>query len=298
MLDENNKAQEIKRLTTPLKYKNSKVYDSEGNLISCVESISDVQYIREPKEGFLSENEILQYASHSKAASRIRLERGFGDMTDVLLVHESLPWLAGLYYVILIAVAIPVVYMANKLIMFILLILAIVPLLYLYRVFNVKTYRISEDKRISGASDVKKTVNSSHAQITGLESLKKYETEVEKLTAEYDEKESAVKGLIEKRFKPPQITYDRFMTTIDSCHELFYTQADAALNISQLAVEDTPKVEKELEDKIDSMKKIIDQIEDLTNELVINISSDKESGDDVKTLLDDMENLIGSVKDY
>ena len=46
------------------------------------------------------------------------------------------------------------------------------------------------------------------------------------------------------------------------------------------------------------MKKIIDQIEDLTNELVINISSSGESTDEVKNLLDDMENLIESVKDY
>jgi hypothetical protein len=46
------------------------------------------------------------------------------------------------------------------------------------------------------------------------------------------------------------------------------------------------------------MKTIINQIEDLTNELVINISSSDNSDDDVKNLLEDMENLIGSVKDY
>ena len=46
------------------------------------------------------------------------------------------------------------------------------------------------------------------------------------------------------------------------------------------------------------MKQIIDQIEDLTNELVININSDDESETEVKNLLDDMENLIDSVKDY
>lgn len=46
------------------------------------------------------------------------------------------------------------------------------------------------------------------------------------------------------------------------------------------------------------MKRIINQIEDLTNELVINISSDENSKDDVDDLLDDMEILIDSVKEY
>ena len=46
------------------------------------------------------------------------------------------------------------------------------------------------------------------------------------------------------------------------------------------------------------MKRIINQIEDLTNELVINISSDSHSKDEVDVLLEDMENLVDSVKDY
>ena len=56
--------------------------------------------------------------------------------------------------------------------------------------------------------------------------------------------------------------------------------------------------DEELEHKIETLKSLIDQIEDLTNELVINISSDSKSNDDVKDLIDDMENLIESVKEY
>ena len=37
------KAQEIKRLTTPLTFKQSRAYDCEGNLIGCVETLSDVK---------------------------------------------------------------------------------------------------------------------------------------------------------------------------------------------------------------------------------------------------------------
>ena len=72
---ENSKAQEIKRLTTPLTFKNSHAYDNDGNMVNCVETINDVRYILEPKEGILSDDEILKYAPKSKAASKVRLER-------------------------------------------------------------------------------------------------------------------------------------------------------------------------------------------------------------------------------
>ena len=172
-------------------------------------------------------------------------------------------------------------------------------MIYLYYIFNLKKY-VSRSSR--KASQAKRTNNvQSQKTVTqqgGLESLRKYALEVEELRDIFDEKEQTVRGLIEKRFKPPQITYDRFMTTIDKSHDLFYGEAEGALNIANLAVEDTPRVENEIENKIDTLKSIIDQIEDLTNELVINISSDEKSHDDVKVLIDDMENLIDSVKEY
>ena len=58
MAGEITKAQEIKRLTTPLKFKDSKAYDCEGNLIKCVETLSDVRFIIEPRDGILSDEEI------------------------------------------------------------------------------------------------------------------------------------------------------------------------------------------------------------------------------------------------
>jgi len=69
-------------------------------------------------------------------------------------------------------------------------------------------------------------------------------------------------------------------------------------NIIKLAADDSPKVQNEINNKINIMKKIINQIEDLTNELVININSSQESEQDVSNLLDDMGNLIESVKKY
>ena len=300
MSNETPKSNEIKRLTTPLTIKDFKAYDSEGNLLKCSETLSDVRFIVEPKQNILNDNEILQYAPQSKSASQIRLKRGFGNIQDILLVHESLPWILGLFYVVLICIAVPVTFSKNIVGMYLILVLVILPLLYLYYIFNHKKYKKDTvKKQVKESKKVDTSVSTPVAEkSSGLDSFKKYEKEISNLKVVFNVKEKVVRELIEKRFEPPQITYDKFMSSIDNCHKLFYAQSDAASNIIDLAVEDTPRVQDEIEGKIDAMKKIIDQIEDLTNELVINISSSGESTDEVKNLLDDMENLIESVKDY
>lgn len=302
MVNENSKSAEINRLKAPLKYKGSKVYDSNGNQLACVETFSDLKYIPEPNAGILSEDEILEHAPNSKEAAKIRLSRGVGDNSDVLLIYDYVPPVLGFYYTAAVCLAIPAFYSGNSLWMIFVLILFILPLIYLYYIFNLKQYSATALKSGGNAEPLskgKKTRKLEDVEPEGsLQSLNKYVVEVEELKDVFDDKEIRVRDVIAKRFEPPQMTYDRFMVTIDKSHELFYHEADGALNIAKYAVEDTPRVERELESKIDTLKSIIDQIEDLTNELVINISSEDKSGDDVKSLIDDMENLIDSVKDY
>ena len=297
---ETPKSKEIKRLTTPLKFRDFKAYDSEGKLIKCSETLSDVRFIVEPKKGIFTDNEILQYAPQSKSASAIRLKRGAGSYQDVLLIHESLPWILGLYYVVLLCFTVLIFTSKNAVAMYVLLVLVILPLLYLYYILNLKNY--SKNNIVKHVKKPKKEekaiVNTQKVDSEGLDSLQTYKKEIENLNVLFDVKEEVVRELITKRFEPPQITYDKFISSIDSCHKLFYAQSEAALNIINLAAEDTPRVQSEIKSKIDAMKKIINQIEDLTNELVINISSSEESAEEVKNLLDDMENLIGSVKEY
>lgn len=297
---ETPKSNEIKRLTTPLTFENFKAYDSEGNLLKCTETLSDVRFIVEPKEHILNDNEILQYAPQSKSASRIRLKRGFGKLQDALLIHESLPWVLAFFYTVLICVAIPVTYSKNIIGMYLLLVLFIIPLIYLFFTLNLNRYQKSKQTRKVHVSQKQEKTeeNVAVSEQEGLESLKVYEKEIVNMKVLFNVKEEVVRDLIKKRFEPPQITYDKFISSIDNCHKVFYTQSDAALNIINLAAEDTPRVQNEIKNKIKAMKNIIDQIEDLTNELVINISSSEDSPQEVNNLLDDMENLIDSVKDY
>ncbi|WP_407415394.1 hypothetical protein [Methanobrevibacter sp.] len=297
---EKSKAHEIKRLTTPLTIKDSRAYDDNGKLLNCVETISDVRFIVEPREGILTENEILQYAPESKTAAKIRLKRGVGSNSDVLLVNESVPWIFALYYVVVLSVSVIVFFSAIKMLMVAILVLLILPLVYLYKIFNLKGYtKVKTKKQVKKSQmDSNKTIEEPVIEDTGLQSLKVYAKEIDNLKILFDVKEQVVRDLIKKRFEPPQITYDKFISIIDKANKLFYQEVDSALNIIRLATDDTPRVQSEIQGKINNMKKIINQIEELTNELVINISSDDETKEEVNNLLENMENLIGSVKEY
>lgn len=57
-------------------------------------------------------------------------------------------------------------------------------------------------------------------------------------------------------------------------------------------------VEREIENKLVTLNAFIDKMEDLTNELVIQLSSNKEDDEDINNLFNDLDDLIGSVKDY
>ena len=126
-----------------------------------------------------------------------------------------------------------------------------------------------------------------------------YKSQIEDLKSLYDVKEKIAKELIEKRFEPPQLTYDKFITSVNNCTELFNNQAEITLNMINLATEHTPEMDYEIESRINILKSIIEKIDSLTNALVINIGqSQSEEDKEINNLLEDMENLIDSIKEY
>ena len=88
------------------------------------------------------------------------------------------------------------------------------------------------------------------------------------------------------------------MDSVKKCSKVFNNQVDSALNIVKLTSSETPRIDTELENKITNMKAIISQIDDLTNELIINLSSNEKTNTDVEILFEDMKHLIDSVKKY
>ena len=151
--------------------------------------------------------------------------------------------------------------------------------------------KIDANKKITRKAEVNANKKITHKPVKFF----KYAPEIEKLKLEFDEKEKTVKDLIEKRFKPPQITYTKFIASVDECRVMFDSQVDAIYSIMNLSDAETPRMEAEILEKIDILREIIEKIDLLIDELVLSMGKPKE---DVEVLFDDMEQLIDSVKDY
>ena len=104
------------------------------------------------------------------------------------------------------------------------------------------------------------------------------------------------KELIKTKFEPPQITYNRFIAVVDNCSKIFNEQYTSALNLINLSNNSSEKVDAEINSKINILQSLIEKLNDLSNELVINISKTKD--DDIDHVLNDMENLISSINNY
>lgn len=122
----------------------------------------------------------------------------------------------------------------------------------------------------------------------------KYQSQLDDLRKDYDVKEKHLRDLIAKRFEPPQLTYSKFMSSVDNCTNIFNSQADSIQSMIEWASEDSKKIDDEINSKLGTLNSLIGKIEDLSNELVLNM----DKSEDTKNLLEDMDDLIESVDDY
>ena len=122
--------------------------------------------------------------------------------------------------------------------------------------------------------------------------------EINNLSEEFKTKENKASQLIEKRFKSSELTYDKFKSVLTSAHENFYIQRDSALEIIDLSSHKNEKLDSELSKRINALKSILEKVNQLIEALIIDSIESRESEEDLKVLVDDMEDLINSVQDY
>ena len=122
--------------------------------------------------------------------------------------------------------------------------------------------------------------------------------EINNLSEEFKAKENKASQLIEKRFKSSELTHDKFKSVLTSAHENFYIQRDSALEIIDLSSHKNEKLDSELSKRINALESILEKVNQLIEALVIDSIESRESEEDLKVLVDDMEDLINSVQDY
>lgn len=126
----------------------------------------------------------------------------------------------------------------------------------------------------------------------------KYEQILDDLEEDYDLKQRRATELVEKLFDSNHMAYNKFTSSIKKSNQLFANQLNVTRKMVELDSDYNELVEKEIDGKIKTLETFIDKMDDLINELVIHLSSNKDDNDDINNLFKDMDDLIHSVKDY
>ena len=160
--------------------------------------------------------------------------------------------------------------------------------------FKLKSNECKEEKINLKKESV--DVKSEDGVVPAFQFYKKQFNELEEI---YPQKEKNAMELIEKRFAPPQLTYNRFKRVVDDSHETFYSQLNAGYNILEMSNEYSTKVEDELKNKLLVLNSIIKGLDKLSEELILNITKiETESEDELDNLFEEVSRATGSVKAY
>ena len=90
-----------------------------------------------------------------------------------------------------------------------------------------------------------------------------------------------------KKFPAPQLTNSKFNAVLDNCRNVVESQIEI-INV----LTPTEKTKPEIDSRKKLIKKLISKIDDLTNELILSEENN------IEEVIDDMDKLIISVKDY
>ena len=130
-----------------------------------------------------------------------------------------------------------------------------------------------------------------------VKTTQEYELKIDEIEEDYNSKQARAKDLVGKLFDPTHISYSKFNSAITKSNQLFANQLAIARKMLELD-ENNNLVEGEIENKIRTLNTFVDKMEDLIDELVIHLSSNKKDDEDINNLFKDMDDLINSVKDY
>lgn len=272
------KEKEITRLTTPMSYPKLGGFtfrvapkDCEGNPVPIIRGFRN-RYVLEPKPGLLSDDEILMYAPESKEASRIRLKRGKGNQSDKTTVNGDLIYALSISLIFLFMFSLFAILFDNLVvkILFLLILIGIIGS-YIY-VMYIKDYTELQYKQ----------------NLTQKKSIKEEKlSDNDNLFLLFESKEKIARDMIEKKFPAPQLTNSKFNGILDKCRDVVEFQVEI-LN----ALTPTEKTKPEIDSRKKLIKQLINKIDDLTNELILSEEND------IEDVIDEMDKLISTVKDY
>ena len=85
---------------------------------------------------------------------------------------------------------------------------------------------------------------------------------------------------------------------MENVDKVFVSESETALDMLRYSNEYSEDMDEQIKVRIKTLKLFSKQIDDLTNELLMNMSKDSNSDETIKNLINQMDQLIDSVKEY
>ena len=124
----------------------------------------------------------------------------------------------------------------------------------------------------------------------------RYIIQCNELKSIFSIKEEHARLLIEKSFPSPQMTNVKFNSIVDECSKVFNRRVDIIMSIIDSSTECSKRIDEEIQYHISVLKGISGKLDSLSDELLINLS--KTENEEVKNVLDELNQLTDSIKDY
>lgn len=143
---------------------------------------------------------------------------------------------------------------------------------------------------------IEKQQSSSKTDISTVKPKFDYGYDFSKLKQEFNLKIKKLKKLIVEDFTDSKTTQDYFMAHIDYCEKIFNEKLAIINKIIEFESDDIEFIENQIENNVEALKLIIEKINDLSNEIIISIGSKNKK--EIENVLEEMDNLINSVREY
>jgi len=190
-------------------------------------------------------------------------------------------------------IMVPLISILSNWLILLFIVLLLVPIYNVKRVLDIKT-RIKLNKTGNKQDYSNNTNNSKSDKVPFL----KYEKEIIELKEEFTNKKINAETLIEKRFAPPQLTYDKFISTVENAERVFDSEYYTSIDLVRYSKDYSSDMEEQIKAKIKTLKVLIKQLDNLIKELLENLSKDNSSDEEIKNIIEEMDRLIDSVSLY
>lgn len=129
--------------------------------------------------------------------------------------------------------------------------------------------------------------------------FEEYQIQINTLEKTFNHKQLKAKELVAKRFEPPQLTYDSYISDVNQYKDNFMHHLDSVNVLIEFCEDYSKEIEAEIKLNICELEKILAEINAFINEFILSISRSWSTSDsEVDELIDELKHKRDDLKNF